>query len=238
MKLNFGKINLKDIKINKDTLKNPKFYMVVGGIVLVIVLIFIITRPQQAYVEQSAAEIDRLSDEQAKNVIESLMKNAIDVYENPGNIFKVSDASIDIEEKKEEKEENKEEKKEEKQEEKKENNAKLISNYDEVMKTIFTEKGIKEFEKMIFKDKKYVYKKNDIVYFINDVIDKDYVLSDVTFNYSKFSVKKESISCNVNFNKVDIDEVNTVNYYIITKAIKIVKSGDNWLIDSFVYTNG
>ena len=157
------------------------------------------------------------------------MENAISVYENPSLLFKVSDATITI----------KEEKKEEEEEtEDNSNNAKLVSNYNDVIKTIFSSNGIKQLEKMTFNKKKYVYKNNDVVYFINNIIDTDYSLTDIAFTYSKFTIKSDTITCNVNFNKVTIDEDNAVNYYIITKPIKLVKTGDDWLIDSFNYTNG
>ena len=227
MKLNLN-LNLKNIKIDKNFYKNPKFLIIVGTILVIFGGISYVTKPQKTYVETGKVDTEKLSEEQAKNVIESLMANAISVYENPSLLFKVSDANIDIGEEKSE-----DDKKEENA-----NNAKLISNYSDVIKTIFSDNGIKQLEKMTFESKKYVYKKSDVVYFINDVIDKEYSLTDIAFTYSMFTIKKDSITCNINFNKVTVDEDNAVNYYIITKPIKLVKNGDTWLIDSFNYTNG
>ena len=230
---------LTNIKLEKDFYKKPKFLLVVGAILIFFGFIIYSTRPQQTYTETGEVELERLSDEQARTVIESLLKNAIEVYENPSSLFKTSDAKVEVAKDKEE--EKKEDKKEESKEEKKEeetNNAKLISNYDEIIKTIYTEKGIKQLEKMTFKDKSYVHKEDDKVYFMNNVIDEEYSLTDIAFTYSNFVINKDKISANINFNKVTIDEINAVNYYIITKPIKLVKSGDNWLIDSFEYTNG
>lgn len=225
------KLNLGNIKIDKNFYKNPKFLIIFGTLLVVFSGISYATKPQQAYVETGETGLERLSDEQARNVIESLLGNAISVYENPSLLFKVSDATISVPKEKKEEEE-------EQSEEDDSNNAKLVSNYNDVIKTIFSDNGIKQLEKMTFNSKKYVYKKDDVVYFLNNIIDFDYSLTNIAFTYSKFTIKKDSISCNVNFNKVTIDEDNSVNYYIITKPIKLIKNGDSWLIDSFNYTNG
>ena len=238
-------------------LKNPTkpmLCLMVGFLMFFFGFMMIITKPKTEYSSNTTIISAKLSNEEAKNLMDSLLKNALYIYEKPSELFKVSDTvykePVKEEEKKETKkeetkkeesktEEAKEDKKEEQKEEtKEENNAILVDNYEEVIKTIFTEKAIKQLENMEFEGNKYVVKDSGKVYFLNNIIKKTNFFLNDSYSFGTPIIKEDSIKCNISFNRVVIDKDNVVNYELFIKELVLVKKDDKWLIDSFKYTNG
>ena len=233
-------------------LKNPTkpmLCLMVGFLLFFFGFMMIITKPKTEYSSNTTIVSSKLSSEEAKNLMDSLLKNALYIYEKPSELFKVSDAYYEEPVKEEEKEETKKEeskteeakedkKEEQKEETKVENNAILVDNYDEVIKTIFTENAIKQLEEMEFEGNKYVVKDNGKVYFLNDIIKKTNFFLNDSYSFGTPVIKEDSIKCNISFNRVVIDKTDVVNYELFIKELVLVKKDDKWLIDSFKYTNG
>ena len=237
-------------------LKNPTkpmLCLMVGFIFFFFGFMMIITKPKTEYSSNTTIVSAKLSDEEAKNLMESLLRNALNIYEKPSELFNTSDAYYkepvkEEEEKETTKEEKKEEKKEEakeetkeeeqKEETKEENNAILISNYEEIIKTIFTDNAIKQLENMEFNGNKYVVKDSDKVYFLKEIIKKNNFFLNDSYSFGTPVINENKIKCNISFNRVVIDKNDDVNYELFIKELVLVKKDDKWLIDSFNYTNG
>ena len=154
-----------------------------------------------------------LSKNEAKSIAQTLVKKAIYVYERPSNVFEV-------------------------QEETNEDGTKknILKNYDEKVKEIFSEKGIKQLESMKFNEKLYITKANNVVS-VTDVIPKSNKFYDSSFNISEIKLGQDYFTCKASFYKANTNDNDTLVYYAIIKNVKIVKSGDNYVIDSLIYSN-
>lgn len=154
-----------------------------------------------------------LSKEEATSVLSQSVKDIIKVYESPSTFFDVSLEEID--------------------------GKKMykVNNYLEVIKTIFTEKGINQFESINFENSKFVtINEDNSIYFLGEIpSDNKYSNSKIVLN--KVNVKFEELSCEVTFSDAVMDEEGIMNYYVIIKEFKLVKVDDRWLIDDFVYSN-
>jgi len=241
--MKFKKINLKNI--SKSTM-----LMIVGGLFLFIGMMLYMTRPQVQYDSNTQIMTTILSVDESKTLMDSLLKNIINLYEKPNELFDVTPEKYENpEEKKEEVKEDtskkntkKNTKKEEPivEEEPKEEttNALAVNNYEEIITKLFTEKGIKQLENMKFNDVKYIVKDGDKVYFMDDVVGKDNKFASDIYVYGKPLITENKIKCKISFNRVTIDTNDETNYELFIKELVIVKKDDNWLIDSFDYSNG
>ncbi len=244
--MKFKKIDLKNI--SKSTM-----FMIVGGIFLFIGMMLYMTRPQVQYDSNTQIMTTILSVDESKTLMDSLIKNIINLYEKPAELFDVTPEKYEKPEEKKE-EEKKEEKKEtskkssKKKTTKKEEtpvvveepatNALAVNNYNEIVTKLFTEKGIKQLEDMKFNDVNYIVKDGEKVYFLNDVIGKDNKFSADVYVYGKPVITENKIRCRISFNRATIDTNDDTNYELFIKELVIVKKDDNWLIDSFDYSNG
>jgi hypothetical protein len=149
----------------------------------------------------------------AKSIANSLVKNVIYVYEKPSSIFDVDEVTNEDGSKKI-----------------------IIKNYDDKLKEIFTDNGIKQLENMTFKNQKLINKENDTIT-INSVIPNSNKFINSSYSISEIKLSKDYFTCKVNFYKASTDEKDTLVYYAITKNMKIVKSGDTYLVDSIIYSN-
>ena len=161
-----------------------------------------------------------LSNEEANSLISEMVSKVVDLYEKKEGFTIVEDSS---------KEDN-----DSKEEHKIEESYIEVSNYDEVVKKLYTEEGIKELESTKFDNKSFV-KKEDKVYILKD-IPEDNILINSRISVSKIDVKKDSITGEVQFTKYGLVD-DTVTYYIITKNIMLIKEDNKWLINSFIYAN-
>ena len=232
------------IKKIVDKLGKATCLVLVGLFLLLIGFLIYSSRPRVIYNEQSEVKPAIMSEEDAKSLISSILTSALNIYENPSKIFEVKKDETSNEEGQTE------EKKENKTEENKPVDTKTyIVNYDEIITKYFTKNGITEFENMKFSDKKYYNKnENGEVYFDSDVILENNKFTNVTYTLTKLVIGEEEISCNINFSKLRIDQLDEVNYEVYTKKLVLVKdenddSNENkenkttWLIDSFDYAN-
>ena len=236
--MKFKKIDLKNI--SKSTM-----FMIVGGLFLFIGTMLYLTRPQVQYESNTQIMTTILSVDESKTLMDSLIKNIINLYEKPDELFDVTPENyVKQEEKKEDttkkdkKDTKKEEKKEEEVKEENTTNALAINNYEEIVTKLFTEKGIKQLEDMKFNDVNYIVKDGEKVYFLNDVIGKDNKFSADVYVYGKPVITENKIRCRISFNRATIDTNDDTNYELFIKELVIVKKDDNWLIDSFDYSNG
>jgi len=153
-----------------------------------------------------------LSMDEAKNLISEKVNHLIKVYENTSQVFDVT--VID------------------------ENDSKVnkINNYSEVIDTIFTENGKKEFENITFGKKKFVSKDDNGVYFLSSIpLDNSYLNSSIVL--TEIDIKEDKISGIVTFTDSVVGDDDALNYYVIYKNITLVKVNDAWLIESFLYSN-
>lgn len=228
-------------KLGKD-----KTLIIVGAIIFLFGFLLYQTRPKVVYQETGELAPTVLDDDGAKSLIDSIIPNILNVYEDPSKLFEVETPSTEEEEEEsEEKEEKKDDKKEEETEE--EIDGLKINNYDTVMPKYFTKDGINEFQKMMFSDKAYYKKVDDTVYFMNDVVPKTNKFTGDTYTITKLVIKDDEISCKVNFSRLLINELDEVSYEVYTKKLVLVKvenedekskdKSDIWLVNSFDYAN-
>lgn len=179
-------------------------------------------KEQPIYIDPNAV----LTNEEANSLINDLVGKVINLYEKKEGFTIVEEQP---------KEENKEEQNKEQKEKQEENPYIEVSNYDEVIKALYTEDGIKELESTKFNKKDFVKKEEDKVYILKDIPeDNQFINSKI--EVSKIDVKKESIIAVVQFTKYGLID-DDVTYYVITKNIKLVKQDNKWLISSFAYAN-
>lgn len=185
-------------------------------------------------IEQPKSSV--LSTEQAKSLVNDIVKNVIGVYENQSKTFKVSDVVTNIEESSASGEKTDEKKNDKENSENEFSDYYIVSNYNEIVKNIFTDNGIKELESTIFDKKNFVLKQDGNIYILKDIPqDNKYADSNVTLG--NFEIKEDSISCDVTFSTYGLQEDDTLSYYIYVKNIKLVKKDNSWFVDSFSYKN-
>jgi hypothetical protein len=230
-------------QINKivNKLGKATCLILLGLFVFVIGLGLYMSRPQVIYTETGDVYSSVMSEDEAKSLIDSFVGTLIKIYEKPAEIFKTEDAS--------------------KKEEPKEGETAptddgsnqeivdglLIKDYDTVMPNYFTKDGISQFENMKFKNVSYINKKESKVYFMNNVIPQENMFSNDSYSITKINVKEEEISCNINFSRLMINNLDEVSYEVYTKKLVLVKKAsedekDNnkesvWLINYFDYAN-
>ena len=127
-------------------MKKNKMIIIVGLVLLVLgSALYMLARRNDT--EKGNNDANRvLSSEEAESLIEETIRKIINVYEDPGTVFQV------------------------KEEEDKPDYIKILT-YDVDMKSMFTEKGIKELENTKFNNKNFFLREENNVYFINDIPD-------------------------------------------------------------------
>ncbi len=186
-------------------------------------------KEQPIYIDPDAV----LSNEEASSLINDLVGKVVNLYEKKEGFTAVLEPPK--EENEEEKEEPTKEKKDKEKETTEENPYLEVSNYEEVVKALYTEDGIKELESIKFNKKEFIKKEDDKVFILKEIPeDNQFINSKIEI--SKIEAKKDSITAVVQFTKYGLID-DDVTYYVITKSIKLVKQDNKWLIFSFRYEN-
>ena len=197
-------------------MKKNKMIIIVGLVLLVLgSALYMLARRNDT--EKGNNDANRvLSSEEAESLIEETIRKIINVYEDPGTVFQV------------------------KEEEDKPDYIKILT-YDVDMKSMFTEKGIKELENTKFNNKNFFLREENNVYFINDIPD-DNKFSKSTITIGKKDIKEKSITCEIIFTTYGLQDDDSLSYFLIVKELKLVKvekddSEAVWLVDNFEYNN-
>lgn len=225
------------MKKKTKTISKNTLLIIVGFIFLVSGYILITIQggnnEQPIYIDPNAV----LSNEEAGSLINDLVGKVVNLYEEKEGFTIVKEPPKE-EQKEEQEEQNEEPQKETKDKEKEpneENPYLEISNYEEVVKALYTEDGIKELESTKFNKKEFIKKEENKVFILKD-IPEDNQFKKSKVEVSKIDVKKDSITAVVQFTKYGLID-DDVTYYVITKSIKLVKQDNKWLISSFEYAN-
>ncbi len=228
-------------QINKivNKLGKATCLVLVGVFLLFIGFMIYTSRPRVIYNEQGEITSYVMSEDEAKSLIESILSNVLNIYENPTKLFKVKSDNVE-----------EHETEEKAKEEKKDIDPNIyILDYDSIMPKYFTKNGIMEFEEMKFSNKPYYNKNEDgDIFFSTNVILDNNKFTNVSYTITKLIIGETEISCNINFSKLRIDELDEVNYEVYTKKLVLVKEEEDetnkedenktyWLVESFNYAN-
>lgn len=153
-------------------------------------------------------EEESLTREQAVSTMKTLIEDVILIYEKPEEFFET---------------------------EKQENGTIKIVNYDNAIKKVFTENGIKEFENTKFNGVNYITKEEEV--HINTTVPIDDKLYGSNMTFDKYSPTGTKVTFEVTFTSDMLDSNNEVTYKMMTKNITMLKVDSNWYIESFIYNN-
>ena len=190
-------------------MKKKNILVVVGLVLITLGVVVYNTQKRNRdieYIEESLT----LSKSEATKLVEDTINNVINVYENIDKVFEI-DGSYESE-------------KEIK-----------VTNYDEIVKTIFTENGIKELENISFGKNKFVTKKDNDILLLKEIpSDNQYTGSSISLD--GLNIGENEITCNVTLTTYKLVK-DKLTYYVFEKNIKLVKNEENWLVDTFKYSN-
>ena len=159
-----------------------------------------------------------ISKEEAAGFLSTLVEEVVYVYEKPSEIFKTEKQTVKIGENDVE--------------------VTVLTDYDERVKKIFSENGIKQLENMKFGGKTYINKIDGKVYVAdvigvkNKVLNSSLQIKNVTVNNSSTQIKGVA-----NFYKAGTDENDVINYYYLSKNVRLVRVDNTFYVDSFIYSN-
>ena len=192
---------------------NQKYVII--GFVLIVLGIIVNTFFNRSV---SVAGDNSVSKEEAAGFLSTLVEEVVYVYEKPSEIFKTEKQTVkiggeDVE-------------------------VTVLTDYDDRVKEIFSENGIKQLENMKFGGKKYINKEDgkvfvtDVIGVKNKVLNSSLQIKNVTVNNSSTLIKGVA-----NFYKAGTDENDVINYYYLSKNIKLVRVDNTFYVDSFIYSN-
>ena len=159
-----------------------------------------------------------VSKEAATGFLSTLVEEVVYVYEKPSEIFKTEKQKIKIGEDEVE--------------------VTVLTDYNDRVKEIFSENGIKQLESMKFGGKNYINKEDGKVYVTdvigvkNKVLNSSLQIKNVVVNNSSTIIKGVA-----NFYKDGTDENNVINYYYLSKNVRLVRVDNTFYVDSFIYSN-
>ena len=208
-------------------MKKHIILIILGGALLMIGIILSFNRKSNVIYYFDEVE---LSQEEANSLILEKTRSIVDIYENKEKTFKI------VEDKKEEAEQETLEGEETPKEETLNEYIKAID-YNEVVKKLFTEKGIKELEETRFNEKNFVDKKEDGSIYLLNTIPSDNSYLNCSITIKDIIVNLDEIKATVTFSKDLIDKDDNLTYYVYEKKIELIKKDDVWLVDTFIYTN-
>lgn len=190
-------------------MKKGKLLIIVGGILLVAGVI-LFTLKKEKPVTYSYIE-EKLSVDDAISLIKEKVNSIVDIYENKEKVFNTTlENEEDI--------------------------YLLVSNYDMILKDIYTENGINELETIKFGSNSFVKKENDKVYLLKTIPENNSYLNS-TVSVEIKSNNLTDIEGIVSFSSNSIDSADVLTYYVYAKKIKLIKVDDKWYVDTFIYTN-
>ena len=205
------KKNTFDLKKSLLNMKKHTLLIIIGGVFLLTGMILYNGREQTVYYYVDS----KLTKDEARALILDRTKTIVDLYEKVDESFSVEKANS--------------------QEETEDNKYLKALNYDQVVDSIYTENGKEELESIKFDKTSFVEKKDDGVYILSSIPDNNSYV-DCAVSIDDIIVKEDTITASVSFTSDSIDKEN-ITYYIYKKDIKLVKEDDNWLIDTFIYSN-
>lgn len=195
------------------TKMNQKYVII--GFVLIIAGIIVNTFFNRGVSIQGDGSVSK---EEAAGFLSTLVEEVVYVYEKPSAIFKTQTEKMKIGEEEVE--------------------VTVLTDYDEKVKEIFSENGIKQLENMKFGGKKYINKENGKVYVMdiigikNKVLNSSLQIKNVQVNNSSTLIKGTA-----NFYKAGTDDKDIINYYYLIKNVRLVRVDNTFYVDSFIYSN-
>ncbi len=192
---------------------NQKYVII--GFVLIVLGIIINTFFNRSVSIQGDNSVSK---EEAAGFLSTLVEEVVYVYEKPSEIFKTEKQTVKIGEEDVE--------------------VTVLTDYDDRVKEIFSENGIKQLENMKFGGKNYINKADgkvfvtDIIGIKNKVLNSSLQIKNVTVNNSSTLIKGVA-----NFYKAGTDENDVINYYYLSKNVKLVRVENTFYVDSFIYSN-
>ena len=145
-----------------------------------------------------------LSREKAISLMESLLEDAILVYEKPEEYFKVTE----------------------------EEGLLKLHDYDEKIGKIFTESGKTYLENVMIGDKKLITKNESGTYILKPVKSENSIYGS-TISFKNVNITNSKVDSEVTFSSDELDSDGNVLYKIVTKNVSLAKENDNFLIDVF-----
>lgn len=217
-------------------LKNSTLLMAVGAVLVLAGLVILISTSQNSMVVDNSNGI--LSQDEAKALVNDTVIKIIDVYETPTSVFEVKQTKAELE-----KEEDEDEKTDEEETVPAEDDDVdllaeeyyEVTNYESVVKSIYTEKGIEELEQTMFGDDMFVLKDGSVVRVLKKLPeDNRFKGNNISIGTTK--VQKEKIQSEVTLTTYAL-KGDTLTYYVIVKDLVLVKKDNSWLVESFQYNN-
>jgi len=213
------------MKIKKIAIKKNTLIIIVAVIVFGFFAFYYVNnmKKKDNVVFYETADNNDLNEGQARVIIDEKVKTIMNLYEKPSDTFNIEKTNSNM---------NFDSIVNEKVPTELDDYYK-VTNYEEVVKELYTENGIKELENAKFGDKPFIKKENDAIYVLKNLPKNNkYIGSNIAYYGIKFN--NQTVVGGIRVTKYDlIDDV--INYYIVDKAIKLVKKDDKWLVDSFVY---
>ena len=188
-------------------MKKYKFFMIIGILLFLGGTVLYISNKHNNG-ENIVYEYE-MTNSDAEAIIKEKILKLVKLYEEPNESFKV---------------ENQEE-----------NEYYKVLNYDEVVKTVFSDNGVKELESTKFSDKSLIKREEDTTYILKNIpqnnkyIDGDYFIDNIKIN-------DDIITADVTISLHGLQN-DRLSYYLYIKNIKLVKADSDWLVESFIYNN-
>ncbi len=189
-------------------MKKNRLFIIVGLLLLFAGLVLFISNKHNSSDIIYIGE-DELTTSDAEVIIKEKVNKLIKLYEVPNEAFKI--------------------------EEKEDSDYYNVLNYDEIVKLLFSENGIKEFENTKFGDKQLVVKDENSVSILKNIPDNNKFLNSDIF-VDNIKIQDDIINANVTFSFHGLRD-DILSYYLYVKDMKLVKSDNDWLIESFIYSN-
>ena len=193
--------------------KQKQMIILIAIIVIIFAVGFVLKNKKKDVAPPQEEQSTILSKEEGEALSKDIVYKLIEVFEQQDKVFKVTQEETD------EKEE-----------------YITVTDYDNVVKTIFTEKGLKEFEKTTFNKKTFVKKEEDGTVKLLKEIPEDNQYIDANVSITKIDIKEKEISVTLNITKYNMKD-DILNYYVFVKELKLIKNEEDWLVDSFNYLN-
>lgn len=190
-------------------MKKYALLIIVGGLFLMIGVILSFNKKKDViyYVDE-----DNMTEEEVTSLIMEKTKTIVELYENSKNTFKLSE------------------------EQDEESEYLVITNYDEVVDKLYTEKGKTELENIKFNNKNFITKNEDKVYVLKTLPESN-LYSDCSISISNVNYNKDEIKAVVSFTKNNVDNNDVLTYYVYEKNIELILKDNKWLINTFIYSN-
>lgn len=147
------------------------------------------------------------TDVEAIEIVKNKIEGVLNIYENPSSVFKVKDSSNEL--------------------------YYIAEDYNEVIKNKVSDKYIKEIEKTKINNKVLIKKNNDEILILKPIANMKYALDNLSVELKTYSEKE--ISGIIKLFNYKLNEKDEIEYLIYEKDIKLIKNGDFWLIDEFIY---